>query len=166
MVPSTRAYSKSGSSDRPAKTREDAAPHPATKALEDAVPVAEPARQIAPGHARPHTPQHRLKEQPIVPGRRPRIGCLAGQQRGDLLPSRVAHHKPRPLKHCPNPTKTEREAQPVSRGNPQCQQALVRTQYRSADHGRSPSRPMTSASFARSERTAWLDGLVAGLRAA
>src|SRR3982750_4652247 len=32
--------------------REDAALHPATKALEDAVPVAEIARQVAPGRAR------------------------------------------------------------------------------------------------------------------
>src|SRR5215207_3604295 len=107
--------------------RKDAALHPATKTLETAVPVAEPARQVAPGHARSHAPQHRLKEQPIVFGRRPRIGGLAGQQRGDLLPDRVAHHEPRPLKHCPNPAKTEREARPVSRGNPQCQQALVGT---------------------------------------
>src|SRR4051794_9271934 len=45
---------------------------PATKTLEDAVPVAEIARQVAPGHARSHAPQHRLKEQPIVFGRRPR----------------------------------------------------------------------------------------------
>ena len=44
----------------------DTALHPATKALEDAVPVAELARQIAPGRARSHAPQHRLKEQPIV----------------------------------------------------------------------------------------------------
>src|SRR4051794_17508776 len=60
------------------QAREDAldyaALHPATKTLEDAVPVAEIARQVAPGHARSHAPQHRLKEQPIVFGRRPRIG--------------------------------------------------------------------------------------------
>src|SRR4051794_34605440 len=105
--------------------REDAARHPAPKALEDAIPLAETARQVAPGHARSHAPKHRLQEQPIVPGRRPRIGGLAGQQRGDLLPGRVAHHKPRPLKHCSNPAKAALEARPVSPGNPQCQQALT-----------------------------------------
>src|SRR3954464_3673477 len=90
--------------------RKDAALHPATKTLEDAVPVAEIARQVAPGHARSHAPQHRLKEQPTVFGRRPRIGGLAGQQRGDLLPARVPHHEPRPLKHRPNPAKAALEA--------------------------------------------------------
>src|SRR4051794_28024993 len=83
----------------------DAALHPATKTLEDAVPVAEIARQVAPGHARSHAPQHRLKKQAIVFGRRPRIGGLTGQQRRDLLPDRVAHHEPRPLKHRPTPPK-------------------------------------------------------------
>src|SRR4051812_6507877 len=90
--------------------RKDAAFHPATETLEDAVPVAEIARQVAPGHARSHTPQHRLKEQPIVFGRRPRIGGLTGQQRRDLLPDRIAHHEPRPLKHRPNPAKAALEA--------------------------------------------------------
>src|SRR4051794_1133238 len=90
--------------------REDAALHPAAKSLEDAVPVAEIARQVAPGHARSHAPQHRLKDQPIVFGRRPRIGGLAGQQRGDLLPDRVPHHEPRPLQHRPNPAKAALEA--------------------------------------------------------
>src|SRR3954467_15193424 len=91
------------------QAREDAldyaALHPATKTLEDAVPVAEIARQVAPGHARSHAPQHRLKKQAIVFGRRPRIGGLTGQQRRDLLPDRVAHHEPRPLKHRPTPPK-------------------------------------------------------------
>src|SRR5829696_6533859 len=40
--------------------------HPAAEALEDAVPLAEPARQVAPGHPRPHPPQHRFEKQPVV----------------------------------------------------------------------------------------------------
>src|SRR4051795_12385872 len=59
--------------------------------------------------------------------------ALPGSSGGNLLPSRVAHHKPRPLKHCPNPAKTEREARPVSRGNPQCQQALEENLVYSSD---------------------------------
>src|SRR3954467_11706274 len=40
----------------------DAALHPATEPLEDAVPAAEVARQIAPGSPGPTPPQHRLQE--------------------------------------------------------------------------------------------------------
>jgi hypothetical protein len=101
---------------------EHAALHPAAEPLEDAVPVAELARQVAPGGARPHPPQHRLQEQPVVPGRRARIGRLAGQQWRDLLPNRLADHEPRSLQHRLNPAEAELESQPVSRGNPQCQQ--------------------------------------------
>ena len=104
---------------------EDAALHPATEPLEDAVPAAELARQIAPRCARPYPPQHRLQEQPIVSGRRTRIGHLAGQQWRNLLPNRVAHHEPSLVQHRPNPAKAELEPRPISRGDPQCQRALV-----------------------------------------
>ena len=87
-------------------------------------PAAEIARQIAPGHACPCPPQHRLQEPPIVPGRRTRIGHLAGQQWRNLLPNRAAHHEPSLFQHRPNPAKAELEPRPISRGNPQCQQTL------------------------------------------
>src|SRR3954465_1532483 len=109
----------------PEDALEDAALHPAAEPLEDAVPVAEVARQVAPLCAGPHPPQHRLQEQPVVSGRRTRVGHLAGQQWRDLLPHRVADHEPRPLQHRPNPAKAALESQPVCRGNSECQQALA-----------------------------------------
>src|SRR3569833_2989756 len=41
-----------------------------------AVPATEPIRQVAPGHPRPHAPQHRFQKEPIVPASRSRVGRL------------------------------------------------------------------------------------------
>ena len=110
MVPSTRAYSKSGSSDRHAKTRSNTPPFTQRRKRWKTL-FQLPNRSAGRARARPsHAPQHRLKEQPIVFGRRPRIGGLTGQQRRDLLPNCIAHHEPRPLKHHPNPAKAALEA--------------------------------------------------------
>src|SRR3954463_11589515 len=76
------------------QAREDAldyaALHPATKTLEDAVPVAEIARQVPPGAAPSPAPQHPPKEKRIVLGRRPRIGGLTGYR------AAAARSSPRP----------------------------------------------------------------------
>src|SRR5215210_4902671 len=84
---------------------EHAALHPPAEALEHAVPFAEPARQVAPGNPRPHPPQHRFEEQPVVLPRRAGIGRLARQQRRHLLPSRVVHHEAIPIQHAQPPPK-------------------------------------------------------------
>src|SRR3712207_9517318 len=65
----------------------------AAEPLEHAVPVAEPARQVAPGRSRPHAPQHRLQEQAVVLAPRPRVPRPGPQQRGDPRPDPIADHK-------------------------------------------------------------------------
>src|SRR5215212_9661222 len=58
---------------------EDLGPHPAAEALEDAVPLAEALRQVAPRQAGADPPQHRLQEQPVVLGGHAAVRRLAGQ---------------------------------------------------------------------------------------
>jgi hypothetical protein len=97
---------------------EDAALYPATEPLEDAVPTAEIAQQVAPWCARTQPPQHRLQEQPIVHGRRTRIGHLAGQQWRTLPPTASLTTNRALFWRRPNPAKAKLESQPVCRGNP------------------------------------------------
>ena len=111
MVPSTRAYSKSGSPDRHAKTRSNTPPFTQRrKRWKTLFHLPKSLGQIAPGRARPHPPQHRLEKQPVVLPRAAGIGRLARQQRRHLLPSRVAHHEPISIQHAPSSASPELES--------------------------------------------------------
>src|SRR4051812_2860743 len=72
MVASTMAYSRSGSSETASNKRcqtsafTDVGLHPIAKAREDAVPVPERTRQIAPRAAGAHNPQHGFDKQAVV----------------------------------------------------------------------------------------------------
>ena len=65
---------------------EDPFLHPAAKAPEHTVPVAECLGQVAPGRPGPGHPEHRLEDQPVVGRGATGIPRLAGQQRRDPLP--------------------------------------------------------------------------------
>lgn len=67
---------------------------PAREANERPVPMPKFLRQIAPGTAGAHDPQHRFDEAPIVLGRDSTVGRLAGQQLLNARPLVVAQHLP------------------------------------------------------------------------
>lgn len=103
----------------------DLGSHPAAKALEHAVPPSGPLRQVAPGQAGAHPPQHRLEEEPVVLRGYAAVRGLAGQQRRDLLPDRVAHPKPVLIHPGRHSAKGSLESHAGSNGNPDRQRALI-----------------------------------------
>ena len=75
------------------QTLPDVRLHPVAKAGEDAVPVPEPGRQIAPGTAGAHNPQHRLDKKAIVLAAASGVARLAPTTRFHLRPLGVRQHK-------------------------------------------------------------------------
>src|SRR3546814_4313104 len=61
--------------------------------MEDGVPVAEGARQVAPRAARAHHPQHRFDEEPVVASAASRVRRLSQAMRFHLRPLGVSQHK-------------------------------------------------------------------------
>ena len=95
IVPSTKTYSRSNSSNDSLKTRfEDTRNSPAAEPLEHAIPVVETLRKVAPGRSRPGPPKHGLKKLPIVRCSGAGIGRLAGQHGLDPLPNAVGQYRP------------------------------------------------------------------------
>src|SRR5215207_1902876 len=105
----------------------DVRPHPIAEADEDAVPVPERTRQIAPWTARADNPQHRLDKKPVVLAAAPRITGLAQTTRLHLRPLGVRQHKA---------SHPRREPQPSTDENRESQQALVRCGF--PQHGPLP----------------------------
>src|SRR3712207_317092 len=82
-------------------------PRPTAEPLEYTVPAAELPRYVAPGQAGPDAPQHRLPQQPVVLPGHAAVRGLAGQQRRDLVPDRIANHKPIPIHPGPAPPRRD-----------------------------------------------------------
>jgi site-specific DNA recombinase len=83
-----------------------------------AVPAAKPLWQVAPRRARADAPQHGFQKQPVVFGGHPAVRRLARQQRRDLLPDRIADHKPIPVHSSHHSAKAALESQPSRDGDP------------------------------------------------
>jgi hypothetical protein len=96
MVPSMRAYSKSGSrSHRSLEKRlENARLRPPAEAPELGVPLAESRRQVAPGGPGANPPEHGLRKKPLVLRRCTRIAGFPWQMRLKPLPHPIRHDKP------------------------------------------------------------------------
>jgi hypothetical protein len=75
-------------------TLEDARKRPAAEALEDAVPIAEALRKVAPGRSRPGPPENGFEKSPVVRRSGAGIGRLAGQHVLDPRPHGVGKHSP------------------------------------------------------------------------
>src|SRR3546814_6074209 len=88
---------------------------PITVSLEDGVPVAEGARQVAPRAARAHHPQHRFDEEPVVASAASRVRRLSQAMRFHLRPLGVSQYKS---------FHPKLESQTSSTWNPKSQQAL------------------------------------------
>jgi hypothetical protein len=89
--------------------------HPVAEPREHAVPVAERARQIAPGTASAGDPQHRLHKQPVILAATPGIARLAKTQRLHLRPLGVRQYES---------VHPKLESQLRSGENPESQQTL------------------------------------------
>jgi hypothetical protein len=63
---------------------------PSSEALPHRPPFAKMGRQVAPGRASPHKPQHRFEKKPVVPAGAARITLLARQKWGNPFPLFVA----------------------------------------------------------------------------
>src|SRR6195952_4813685 len=72
--------------------RPDIVPHPVAEARVDRVPLPEPFRDVAPGTARAHHPQHRFHEAPVVLATATRITRLAQTVRFHLRPLGVRQY--------------------------------------------------------------------------
>jgi site-specific DNA recombinase len=83
-----------------------------------AVPAAKPLWQVAPRRARADAPQHGFQKQPVVFGGHPAVRRLARQQRRDLLPDRIADHKPIPVHSSHHSAKAALGSQPSRDGDP------------------------------------------------
>src|SRR3954453_4341265 len=94
----------------------DARLHPIAEAREDAVPVAKQGRQITPGTAGMHNPQHRLDKQAIVLAAASGIARLAQTTWFHLRPLGVRQHKA---------VHPRREAQPSTDEKRESQQTLA-----------------------------------------
>ena len=96
MLPSIIANSRSGSSGQGIENAfENIGLHPMPEPFEYRVPVPEIRRQVAPRSAGAGNPQHRLKKQPRIATRAPRVGRLAQTMRLDLRPLRIRQHQSR-----------------------------------------------------------------------
>src|SRR5262245_42562419 len=78
--------------------RENPMPHtfaaPAAKASEDAIPLAERRRQIAPRRAGAHDPKHTFHEHPVVAASGAALVRASDDQTRDPLPLPIAQNKP------------------------------------------------------------------------
>src|SRR6185312_682589 len=98
---------------------------PVAVALEDAVPVAEENRKIAPGASCPHDPQHRFNKAAVVASAAPRVRWLTQAVRLHLPPLGVRQYES---------FHPKLESQPSIRWNPKSQQPLVRLLVFSSRH--------------------------------
>jgi len=97
----------------------------AAEAAKDTVPVAKYVRQVAPGRARPHDPQHALDKHPIVPARRALLIRPPDDQGRNPLPLRIAQHQT--IQHAQDRLpKSSLESRPKAKGKPKSPQNLER----------------------------------------